>query len=159
MPKRLFLCSDTTIKRIHFSFFGVHQGVGRDELCQSMHIFWVLPLQGRKKKRSKLPRYRLTPKDWYHHAVLAAAAQLLSVGIGMSVCGLLQSTSPNITGGDKGRCRHLHSIMKQAMNDKNPPGPSSKAKLTVAQKKKSHQVHNKNQNLDIHGIGSTTKKL
>jgi len=101
-----------------------------------MHIFWVLPLQGRKKKRSKLPRYRLTPEDWYHHAVLAAAAQLLSVGIGMSVCGLLQSTSPNITGGDKGRCRHLHSIMKQAMNDKNPPGPSSKAKLTVAQKKK-----------------------
>lgn len=44
MPKHLFICSDTTNKRIHFSFFRVHQGVGRDELCQSMHIFWVLPL-------------------------------------------------------------------------------------------------------------------
>lgn len=61
--------------------------------------------------------------------MLAAVAQLISVGTDMLVCHLLQSIPPIK---DKGRCRQLHSIMKQATEEEKP---SSKGKLTLPPKK------------------------
>lgn len=68
MPK----CLST--KRIHFSFFRVHQGVGRDELCQRVHIFWVLPLEKKKQKAQVIH----SSQNLLH----ATRARLLSVGTG-----------------------------------------------------------------------------
>lgn len=108
------------LKRIQFSFFRVHQGVGRDELCQRVHIFWVLPLEKKKQKAQVIH----SSQNLLH----ATRARMLPVGTGYaSLWYPTEHTTKHHWCRERSR---YHTIKKQAMKDKTPWSSSCKGKLT-----------------------------